>query len=104
MPVHIVDDEQRRYRPAIPMRPSGSGDAGVSAALALLDDVHRHRLRRAALHLPPARRARRCSERDPSQFSDRLLSQFCPALGAERAGAHYGRAAARTGAARSRRF
>jgi hypothetical protein len=28
--------------------------------LALLDDVHRHRLRRAALHLPPRRQ-----ERDP---------------------------------------
>ena len=44
---------------AIPMRPVGSGGAGASAALALLDDVHRHRLRRAALHLPPRR-----SERD----------------------------------------
>jgi hypothetical protein len=37
----------------MPMRPSGSGGAGAPAALALLDDVHRHRLRRAALHLPP---------------------------------------------------
>jgi hypothetical protein len=36
--------------------PLGSGAAGASAALALLDDVHRHRLRRAALHLPPRRR------------------------------------------------
>ncbi|MGA2260424.1 MAG: hypothetical protein ABSH28_03200, partial [Acidobacteriota bacterium] len=61
MSVHIVDDEQRRDRPAIPMRPSGSGGAGASAALALLDDVRRHRLRRAALHLPPRR-----SERGPS--------------------------------------
>jgi hypothetical protein len=26
----------------------------ASAALARLDDVHRHRLRRTALHLPPA--------------------------------------------------
>ena len=52
MSIHIVDDEQRRDRRAIPMRPSGSGLAGTSAALALLDDVHRHRLRRAALHLP----------------------------------------------------
>jgi len=34
---------------------------GASAALALLDDVHRHRLRRAALPLPPRR-----SERGPS--------------------------------------
>ena len=50
---HIVDDEQRRYCLATPMRPLGSGGAGASAALALLDDVQRHRLRRAALHLPP---------------------------------------------------
>ena len=61
MSVHIVDDEQRSDRRATPMRPSGSGGAGASAALALLDDVHRHRLRRAALHLPPRR-----SERGPS--------------------------------------
>ncbi len=53
------------------MRPSGSGGAGAPAALALLDDVHRHRLRRAALHLP-----RRRSEGDPSQFSDRLRGGF----------------------------
>ncbi len=61
MSLHIVDDEQRGDRPGIPMRPSGSGGAGASAALALLDDVQRHRLRRAALHLPPRR-----SERGPS--------------------------------------
>ena len=68
MSVHIVDDEQRRDRRATPMRPSGSGLAEVSAALALLDDVHRHRLRRAALHLlPPGQ------ERGPSYYSDRLL-------------------------------
>jgi hypothetical protein len=59
--MHIVDDEQRGDRPATPMRPSGSGSAGASAALALLDDVQRHRLRRAALHMPPRR-----SERSPS--------------------------------------
>jgi len=61
MSVHIVDDEQRRDRPQSPCGwaaprtqiPSGSGRAGASAALALLDDVPRHRLRRAALHLPP---------------------------------------------------
>ena len=58
MSMHIVDDEQRGDRPATPMRPSGSGGAGASAALALLDDVHRHRLRRAALHLPPRRSER----------------------------------------------
>ena len=58
---YIVDDEQRSDRRAIPMRPLGSGGAGASAALALLDDVPRHRLRRAALHLPPRR-----SERGPS--------------------------------------
>ena len=57
----IVDDEQRNDRRATTMRPSGSGGTGASAALALLDDVHRHRLRRAALHLPPRR-----SERGPS--------------------------------------
>ena len=68
MSMHIVDDEQRGDRRATPMRPSGSGLARTSAALALLDDVHRHRLRRAALHLPlPSQ------ERGPFQFSDRLL-------------------------------
>ncbi len=45
MSVHIVDDEQRGDRPATPMRPSGSGGAGASAALALLDDVQRILLR-----------------------------------------------------------
>jgi hypothetical protein len=39
MSVHIVDDEQRSDRRATPMRPSGSGGAGASAALALLDGV-----------------------------------------------------------------
>ena len=48
--------------------PSGSGGAWASAALALLDDVLQHRLRRAALHLPTRR-----SERDASYFWDRLL-------------------------------
>jgi hypothetical protein len=68
MSMHIVDDEQRSDRRATPMRPSGSGLEGASASLALLDDVHRHRLRRAALHLPlPSQ------ERGPFQFSDRLL-------------------------------
>jgi hypothetical protein len=68
MSVHIVDDEQRSDRRATPMRPSGSGLAGTSASLALLDDVHRHRLRRAASHLPP-----RGQERGPFYYSDRLL-------------------------------
>ena len=67
MSMHIVDDEQRSDHRATPMRPSGSGLAGASAALALLDDVHRHRLRRAALHLPPPGQ-----ERGPSYYSDRL--------------------------------
>ena len=40
MPLRIVDDEQRSDRRATPMRPLGSGGAGASAALALLDDVH----------------------------------------------------------------
>ena len=71
MSMHIVDDEKRSDRRATPMRPSGSGLEGASASLALLDDVHRHRLRRAALHLPlPSQ------ERDPFQFSDRLLALF----------------------------
>ena len=52
MSLHIIDDEQRGDRRVTPMRPLDSGLAGTSAALALLDDVHRHRLRRAALHLP----------------------------------------------------
>ena len=68
MSMHIVDDEQRSDRRATPMRPLGSGLEGASASLALLDDAHRHRLRRAALHLPlPSQ------ERGPFQFSDRLL-------------------------------
>jgi hypothetical protein len=69
MSLHIVDDEKRSDRRVTPMRPSGSGLAGASAALALLDDVHRHRLRRAALHL-----ALPGQERGPFYFSDRLLS------------------------------
>ena len=75
MSMHIVDDEQRSDRRATPMRPSGSGLEGASASLALLDDVHRHRLRRAALHLPlPSQ------ERGPFQFSDRLLGGRAPVL------------------------
>jgi hypothetical protein len=68
MSVHIVDDEQRSDRRATPMRPSGSGGAGASETRALLDDVPRHRLRRAAWHLPPPGppQAGRCSERGPS--------------------------------------
>ena len=38
------------------------------SVLALLDDDHRHRLRRAAWHLPPRR-----SERGPFQYSDTPL-------------------------------
>jgi hypothetical protein len=71
MSMHIVDDEQRSDRRPTPMRPLGSGLEGASALLALLDDVHRHRLRRAALHLPlPSQ------ERGPFQFSDRLLASL----------------------------
>jgi hypothetical protein len=69
---HIVDDEQRSDRRATPMRPSGSGVAGASASLALIDDAHRHRLRRAALHLPSPRQ-----ERGPFYYSDRLLDENC---------------------------
>ena len=42
---------------------------GHLLSLALLDDVHRHRLRRAALHLPPPGQ-----ERGPFYYSDRLLA------------------------------
>jgi hypothetical protein len=67
MSLHIVDDEQRSDRHVTPMRPSGSGLTAASAALALLDDVPRHRLRRAALHLSlPGQ------ERGPFYYSDRL--------------------------------
>jgi len=52
------------------MRPSGSGSAGASASLALLDDAHRHRLRRAALHLPL-----RSQERGPLYFYHGLLGR-----------------------------
>jgi hypothetical protein len=41
--------------------------ARASEGSALLDDVHRHRLRRATRHQPLRR-----LERNPSQFSDRL--------------------------------
>jgi hypothetical protein len=90
MSVPIVDDEQRSDRRATPMRPSDSGGAGASASLALLADVHGHRLRRAALHLPPpgAPQARWCSERDPSQFSDRLLGNWTPPRAQAGAQAH----------------
>jgi hypothetical protein len=68
MSMHIVDDEQHSDRRATPMRPWGSGLEWASASLAILDDVHRHRLRRAALYLPlPSQ------ERGPFQFSNRLL-------------------------------
>ena len=39
------------------LSPKGRGGGRASAALPLLDDVQRHRLRRGALHLP-ARRSR----------------------------------------------
>ena len=72
MSVHIVDDEQRRDRRATPIRPLGSGYAGTSASLALLDNVHRHCLRRAASHL-----SSHSQERGPSYYSDRLLDNLC---------------------------
>jgi hypothetical protein len=61
MSVHSDGDEQRRDRLAIPMRPLASGGAEACGTRALLDDALRHRLRCAALHLPPRR-----SERGPS--------------------------------------
>jgi hypothetical protein len=74
MSMYIVDNEQRCDRRVTPMRPLGSGPAGTSAALALLDDVQRHRLRRAALHLPlPGQ------ERGPFHYSDRLPGAWGPA-------------------------
>ena len=58
MSVHIVDDEQRSDRPATPMRPSGFGQVGH---LLRWRSSTMHRLRRAALHLPPP-----SQERGPS--------------------------------------
>jgi hypothetical protein len=73
MSLPIVDDEQRGDRHGSPMRPSGSGLAETSVLLALLDDdahqMRRHRLRRAALHLPLLGQ-----ERGPFYYSDRLLT------------------------------
>ena len=67
MSVYIVDDEQRRDRPQHPCALRVPGGVGASAALALLGDVQRHRLRRADLHLPPpgAPQERRRPERGP---------------------------------------
>ena len=53
------------------MRPSDSGSAGASASLTLLDDLLRHRLRRAALHLPP-----QSQERGPLYFYHGLLASY----------------------------
>ena len=72
MSMHIVDDEQRGDRPQPPCGwpaarpsslwvPAARGHlpaAGRSAALALLDNVHGHCLRPAALQLPPRRSER----------------------------------------------
>jgi hypothetical protein len=63
MSMHIVDDEQRRDHPQHPCAlrvPAARGHLQRSV-LALLDDARRHRLCRAAWHLPPWR-----SERDTS--------------------------------------
>ena len=65
---HIVDDEQYSDRRVSLMRPLDSGLAETSAALALLDDAQRHRVRRAALDLPlPGQ------ERGPVYYSDGLV-------------------------------
>src|SRR5438552_7743280 len=40
------------------MRPPGCGGGGPSASLRRLDDAHRHRLRRRALHTAPRRSQR----------------------------------------------
>ena len=47
----------QKYRGACEPQPTGRGGGRPSAALPLLDDAHRHRLRGGALHLP-ARRSR----------------------------------------------
>jgi hypothetical protein len=75
MSLHVVDDEERSDRRATPMRPSDSGVAQASASLALLDDVRRHRLPRAALHLPPPGQ-----ERGPFYYSDRFLVRRQPII------------------------
>ncbi len=50
---------------------SGCGGAGPSAALPLLPDAHRHRLRRGALHLAPRR-----SQRRSTPFFSNLLGDL----------------------------
>src|SRR6266542_1388571 len=55
-----------------PATASGCGGAGPSAALPLLPDAQRHRLRRGALHPAP----RRSQRRSTSFFSNLLVS--CP--------------------------
>src|SRR5206468_8010156 len=60
----------RWQSPARPMRPSGCGGGGPSASLRRLDDVHRHRLRRRALHTAPRR-----SQRGHLYFHHGLLRQ-----------------------------
>jgi hypothetical protein len=67
MNFYPVDDGQRRDRPHPPCALWVPALQGHLLRVALLDDVHRHRLRRTALHLPPRR-----SERDASYYSDRL--------------------------------
>jgi hypothetical protein len=67
MSVHIVDDEQRSDRPATPMRLGRCADPDPfwfrrRGGICCVGAPRRwtpHRLRRAALHLPPRR-----SERD----------------------------------------
>jgi hypothetical protein len=58
MSVRSVDDTHRSGLRATDLRPSVSGGAAASAALTLLDDVPRHRLHRAALHLLSRRQGR----------------------------------------------
>src|SRR5438093_11506498 len=58
MSVHIVEPPQRSRRPPRRRNPKGAWVLRAIAALLLLDDPHRDRLRRRALRSPPNTHAR----------------------------------------------